>query len=54
MADLDRNIICVSVAIGSDLGKDEFYIFRWGWLQDYFFEHYKGRVPPIVLFGNEI
>ncbi len=44
--DLDKNIICVFVAIGSGLGEDEFYIFKWGWLQNYFFKNYKGRVPP--------
>ncbi|MDA9982616.1 hypothetical protein N9H39_07760 [Gammaproteobacteria bacterium] len=45
-ASLDRNIICVLVALGSVLGEDKFYIFKWGWLQDYFYEHYKGRKPP--------
>ena len=44
--ELDRKIICVFVVLGSELGEDVFYVFRWGWLQDYFFERYKGRKPP--------
>ncbi|MBS0160747.1 MAG: hypothetical protein JSS26_19375 [Nitrospira sp.] len=44
--ELDRKIICVFVALGGHLGEDRFYIFKQGWLQDYFAEHYKGRVPP--------
>lgn len=44
--DLDRKIICVFVAVGDKLGEDEFYIFRMGWLQDYFYRTYKGRKPP--------
>lgn len=44
--DLDRKIICVFVALGEKLGEDKFYIFRMGWLQDYFKEIYKGRKPP--------
>ena len=44
--ELDRKILCIFVSLGSELGKDAFYIFRWGWLQDYFLEHYKGRKPP--------
>lgn len=43
---LDRKIICVFVTVGASVGEDRFYIFRWGWLQDYFFERYKGRKPP--------
>ena len=43
---LDRKIICVFVAIGDALGQDRFYIFKWGWLQDYFHNIYKGRKPP--------
>ncbi|MBW2302031.1 MAG: hypothetical protein JRF46_17385 [Deltaproteobacteria bacterium] len=43
---LDRNIICIFVKIGEELGEDEFYIFRMGWLQDYFKETYKGRISP--------
>lgn len=35
-AELDRKMICVFVSLGDELGKDEFYIFRLGWLQDYF------------------
>ena len=44
--DLDRKIICVFVSLGTELGEDKFYIFRWGWLQNYFLERYKGRKPP--------
>jgi hypothetical protein len=33
------------VALGEKLGEDRFYI-KWGWLQDYWFVHYKGRRPP--------
>ena len=44
--DLDRRIICVFVALGGQLGEDQFYIFRQGWLQDYFAERYTGRGPP--------
>lgn len=43
---IDRKIICVFVALGSALGEEVFYIFRWGWLQDYFSERYAGRKPP--------
>jgi hypothetical protein len=44
--DLDRRIICVFVSLGEVLGEDEFYVFKLGWLQDYFFQQYKGRKPP--------
>ncbi|MHA2220144.1 MAG: hypothetical protein ACXACY_30040 [Candidatus Hodarchaeales archaeon] len=44
--DLDRRLICVFVVIGETLGEDEFYIFRMGWLQDYFQRTYVGRKPP--------
>jgi Holliday junction resolvase-like predicted endonuclease len=44
--DLDRKIICVFVSLGAELGEDKFYIFKQGWLQDYFAEQYKGRTPP--------
>lgn len=43
---LDRKIICVFVSLGEKLGDDKFYVFRQGWLQDYFLEHYKARKPP--------
>jgi len=43
---LDRKLICVFVALGGELGQEEFYIFRLGWLQDYFHKTYKGRKPP--------
>jgi hypothetical protein len=44
--DLDRKIICVFVVVGEVLGDDRFYIFRMGWLQDYFKDRYKGRKLP--------
>lgn len=44
--DFDRNIICVFVSLGTLLGKDRFYIFKQGWLQDYFAKRYKARKPP--------
>ena len=44
--ELDRNIICVFVSLGEKLGEDKFYVFKQGWLQDYFSEHYNGRKPP--------
>ena len=43
---LDRKIICVFVSLGDKLGEDKFYIFKQGWLQDYFVEHYLARKPP--------
>jgi len=43
---LDRKIICVFVSLGAELGQDKFYIFKQGWLQDWFAEKYKGRMPP--------
>jgi len=43
---IDRKILCVFVAVGKELGKDTFYVFRMGWLQDYFYETYKGRRHP--------
>lgn len=42
----DRKIICIFVSLGEKLGEDKFYIFKQGWLQDYFSEQYKGRKPP--------
>lgn len=44
--ELDRKIIYTFVASGSQLGEDEFYIFKLGWLQGYFAEHYKGGASP--------
>lgn len=44
--ELNRKIIGVFVALGNELGKDEFYIFSMGWLQDYFIKTYTGRKPP--------
>ncbi|MBI5753375.1 MAG: hypothetical protein HZA59_14715 [Hydrogenophilales bacterium] len=45
-AELDRKIICVFVSLGAEIGDDKFYVFKQGWLQDYFAERYKGRRPP--------
>ncbi|HNR92514.1 MAG TPA: hypothetical protein PKO41_08820 [Dokdonella sp.] len=44
--ELDRKIICVFVALGNQLGEDQFYIFKQGWLQDHFAQKYKGRAAP--------
>jgi hypothetical protein len=44
--ELDRKIICVFVSLGAELGEDKFYIFKQGWLQDYFTERYMERKPP--------
>jgi hypothetical protein len=44
---LNRNIVCIFVAVGEKLGEDVFYIFHLGWLQDYCRNHYgEGRQPP--------
>jgi hypothetical protein len=43
---LDRTIVCIFVSLGDELGHDKFYIFKQGWLQDYFHGRYKGRKPP--------
>jgi len=43
---LDRKIICVFVTVGKNLGEDSFYIFRLGWLQDYFHNNYESRQLP--------
>jgi len=43
---IDRKLVCIFVALGSELGQDGFYIFTMAWLQDYFFKTYKGRKPP--------
>ncbi|NQU08517.1 MAG: hypothetical protein HQ583_08145 [Candidatus Abyssubacteria bacterium] len=43
---LDRQLICVFVSLGEKLGQAKFYIFKQGWLQDYFLSTYKGRKPP--------
>ncbi len=43
---LDRKLICIFVDLGEKLGQDEFYIFRYGWLQDYFNKTYSGRELP--------
>jgi hypothetical protein len=43
---LNRKIICVFVALGEKTGDEEYYIFRLGWLQDYFDTNFKPRKPP--------
>ncbi len=40
-----HTLTCVFVKI-RDYGSDEFYIFHWGFLQDYFIENYKGGIRP--------
>jgi hypothetical protein len=44
--DLTRTIICVFVALGTTSADDAFYIFRLGWLQDYFQKTFRVRKPP--------
>jgi hypothetical protein len=44
--DLNRKIICIFVAVGKNLGEDEFYIFQLGWLQKFFHGSYEGRQHP--------
>ena len=46
-ANLDRKIICVFVVLGASSAEDAFYIFRLGWLQDYFQTTYQGRKLPL-------
>ncbi|TFB11470.1 hypothetical protein E3V55_03640 [Candidatus Marinimicrobia bacterium MT.SAG.3] len=41
----NRDLICVFVVL-KDYGEDEFFIFRWGFLQDYFFKHYRRGKRP--------
>lgn len=43
---LKRDLICIFVALGERLGDSEFYIFKYGWLQDHFAKYYKGRMLP--------
>jgi hypothetical protein len=43
---LDRRLVCIFVALGEALGDAQFYVLKFGWLQDYFLKHYKGRKPP--------
>jgi len=44
--ELDREILCIFVSLGLNLGDDHFYIFSWGWMQDHFYKNYIGRKPP--------
>jgi hypothetical protein len=44
--DFNRSLLCIFVALKGPLEAAEFYIFKYGWLQDYFSEHYKARKPP--------
>lgn len=43
---LGRKLICIFVDLDEKLGLDDFYIFRYGWLQDYFHRTYTARVKP--------
>jgi hypothetical protein len=43
---LDRKLMCIFVDLGEKLGQDEFYIFRYGWLQDHFHRTYTARRKP--------
>lgn len=43
---LDRKVFCIFVSLGAELGQDKFYVFKQGWLQDYFAENYVRRQPP--------
>ncbi len=43
---MNRQIICIFVAVGENLGEDTFYIFKLGWLQDHFHRTNEGRQPP--------
>jgi len=43
---LNRNLLCIFVALKGPLGKAEFYVLKYGWLQDFFAEHYRARRPP--------
>jgi len=43
---LDRQLLCVFLTIGDQLGSDQFHIFKQGWLQDHFQDGYVGRKPP--------
>src|SRR3989338_5895726 len=50
--EVDRKLIIVclfldEVAEKDDARKDEFYIFRQGWLQDHLLKTYPGRKPPL-------
>ncbi len=40
-----KNLICVFVII-RQLGKDEFFLFPWHFLQTFFLKNYKGRIKP--------
>jgi hypothetical protein len=44
--DFNRSLLCIFVALKGPLEAAEFYIFKYGWLQDYFSGHYKARKPP--------
>ena len=43
---LDRKILCIFPALGATSSEDQYYVFRLGWLQDYFKTTFKGRKPP--------
>ena len=41
----DRKLICIFIRVGRQ-NEDQFYLFRWSVLQDYFFATYKGGKRP--------
>ena len=43
---LKRDLSCIFVVLGERLADAEYYVFKYGWLQDYFRERYKGRRAP--------
>lgn len=42
-ADL-RDLICIFIRVGEVRNEDQFYLFRWAILQDFFHDDYKGGV----------
>lgn len=45
VATTNRSLVCIFVKL-DPRGRDEFYVFRWGKLQDYFSSHYKSGTRP--------
>jgi hypothetical protein len=43
--EFDRKRMCIFVEI-SENSPDNYYIFQWGYLQDYFYKSYKGGKRP--------
>jgi hypothetical protein len=38
------DLICVFIQVGASGKEDQYYVFHWSVLQDYFFDQYKGGV----------